>query len=127
MPNLPDCRYTWAQLVLLVLIFRPVLSGAQNQVYPPKKSERPQVLQDFFVISDNVVEEQWPASLDLVNGPADLKQVEPGQCIHFGVIGTGDNRDELLKSAKFTFEFTAAGKVQVFAAEPAQVVKQIKP
>lgn len=127
MPNPLACRYTCAHLVLFVLIFSPVLSGAQNQVYPPKKSEAPRVLKDFLVISDKVIQEQWPASLDLVNAPADLKQVEPGECIRFGAIATGDNRDELLKSVKLTFEFNTAGKVQVFTAEPSQVVKQIKP
>jgi len=42
------------------------------------------------------------------------------------VISTGDNRDELLKAARFSFDLTIGGKVQSFAVEPAQAIKQVK-
>jgi hypothetical protein len=116
-------------LLLSVVLSAVVSAYAQGQahVYPPKKPEPAEMLPRIFVIGDHVVEEQWPASLGLVNGPADLEQVEPGQCIRFGVVASGDGRDGLLNSAKFAFEFTLAGKTQTFPAESAQAMKHVKP
>lgn len=62
-----------------------------------------------------------------MNAPSGLKQVEPGQCIRFGVVATGDDRQQLLETAKFMFEFDVAGKTQIFAAEPPLVTKRVKP
>jgi hypothetical protein len=104
-----------------------VLAWAQDQTYPPKKPVVTHIYPNLFVLADQVVQEQWRATLGLVNVPSDLKQVEPGQCIRFAVIATGDDRDELLGSAKFGFEFTLAGHTQNFSAEPAEAVKRGKP
>jgi len=80
-----------------------------------------------MILSDQVVQNEWAASLSLVNAPSDLKQVEPGQCVRFGVLASGDERDQLLKSAKFSFALTREGKKETFPAEPALALKQIKP
>jgi hypothetical protein len=104
-----------------------VLAWAQDQTYPPKKPVPTHIHPNLVVLADQVVQDQWRATLSLVNGPSDLKQVEPGQCVRFAVIALGDDRDELLGSAKFAFEFNLAGHNQNFAAEPAEAVKQGKP
>ncbi len=104
-----------------------VLTRAQDRVQPPKRPTPAQILPDVVILGDQVVQEQWPATLELVNAPSDLKQVEPGQCIRFGVVASGDDRDQLLDSARITFEFTLASKTRTFPAEHAQAVKQIKP
>lgn len=105
----------------------PVLPQAQDQAYPPKKPVPTQTYPELFVLADEVVEEQWKATLSLVNGPSDLKQVEPGQCIRFGVLASGEERDRLLTSAKLGFEFSFAGRAQTFTAELPEAVKQVKP
>jgi hypothetical protein len=91
------------------------------------KSSPAEIHPELFVLGDQVVQEQWPTIPNLANAPTDLPQVEPGQCFRFGVFSTGDHRDQLLKAAKFSFELTIGGKVQSFAAEPALMIKQIKP
>ncbi len=120
-------QWTCGVFALCAVFSASVLTQAQDQVYPPKRPTPTQILPDILILGDQVVQEQWPSMLRLVNAPSDLKQVEPGQCIRFGVVASGDDRDQLLDSAKFTFEFTLAGKTQTFAAELAQTVKQIKP
>jgi len=104
-----------------------VAEAAQDQVYPEKKPVATKIFPDLFVLDNQVVEEQWRASLSLINAPSDLKKVESGQCVRFGVIASGDDKDQLLHSAKLRFEFSLADAPQTFAAEPPEAVKQVKP
>jgi hypothetical protein len=120
-------RSTYMIFAFWILFSASVVAHAQDQVYPPRKPTPTQIYPELFVLANEVVEEQWTATLGLVNGPSDLKQVEPGQCIRFGVLATGDDRDRLLASVKLGFEFTFAGHTQSFAAEPPEAVKQGKP
>src|ERR1700687_4603155 len=125
-----DKAARWGNLRIVPLFIFPlafVLAQAQDQVYPVKKPVPTQIYPELFVVADQVVEEQWTATLGLVNAPSDLKQVEPGQCIRFAILASGDDRDRLLTSAKFGFEFTFAGHKQSFPAEPPDAVKQGKP
>ena len=101
---------------------------AQSESYPKGKKPEPGTIRsEILVLAQQTVQEQWPVTLELINAPALLQQMEPGQCIRLGVVATGDGRFELLKRAKFTFQITFAGKPQTFLAEPAEAVKQIKP
>jgi hypothetical protein len=116
------------RIVLFFIVLAAFVSAqAQDKVYPAKKPIPTQIYPELFVVADQVVEEQWTATLGLVNAPSDLKQVEPGQCIRFGILASGDDRDRLLTSAKLGFEFTFAGHTQTFPAEPPEAVKQGKP
>jgi len=115
-------------LILCGIIFGGVLvAGAQDQASPKKKPLATEIFPDLFVLDNQVVEEQWRASLNLINAPSDLKQVESGQCIRFGVIASGDDKDRLLQSGKLRFEFSLGGATRTFAAEPPEMVKQVKP
>ena len=116
------------RIVLLSIVLAAlVLAQAQDEVYPAKKPIPTQIYPELFVVADQVVEEQWTATLGLVNAPSDLNQLEPGQCIRFGILASGDDRDRLLSSAKLGFEFTFAGHTQSFPAEAPEAVKQGKP
>jgi hypothetical protein len=110
-----------------ILLGIAVVSSAQDQVYPEKKPVATKIFPDLFVLDNRVVEEQWKVSLSLINAPSDLKQVEPGQCVRFGVIASGDDKDRLLHSAKLRFAFSPADAPQTFAAAPPEAVKQVKP
>jgi hypothetical protein len=103
------------------------VAQAQNQVSPPKKPVPTKIYPELLVLVDQVVEGQWKASLGLVNAPLDLKRIEPGQCIRFGVLASGDDRDQLLASTELSFEFSFAGHSQSFAAGLPEAVKQVKP
>jgi hypothetical protein len=89
-----------------------------GQAYGPA-----QVLPDIVVLPEPVVSEQWPAMLGKVHPPKDLKYIVPGQCVRFGVFASGNGRQELLQTSKYSFELSLAGKGQTFPAEPAQMVK----
>ena len=104
---------TMACIVLAIVL----VAGAQDQVYPTKKPVATQIFPELFVLDNQVVEEQWRASLSLVNAPPDLKQVGPGQCVRFGVIASGDDKGRLLPSAKLRFELSLAGAPRTIAAE----------
>ncbi|HEY6348093.1 MAG TPA: hypothetical protein VI636_01665 [Candidatus Angelobacter sp.] len=116
-------RNAYAGLCLLGLMLgmHGMLCVAQEK---PKQAH---IESDIWILPEQVVQEQWPATLELVNAPTNLEHVEPGQCVRFGVVATGDGRDVLLKQTKFGFEFSFSGTTQTFVAEPAQAVKQIKP
>jgi hypothetical protein len=127
---LVDKAVRWGILRIVpffIVLVAFVLAQAQDQVYPAKKLVPTQIYPELFVVADQVVEEQWTETLGLVNAPSDLKQVEPSQCIRFGILASGDDRDRLLTSAKFGFEFIFAGHTQSFPAEPPEAVKQGKP
>ncbi len=110
-----------------ILLGIVLVASAQEQVYPEKKPVATKIFPDLFVLDNQVVEDQWRASLNLINAPSDLKQIESGQCVRFGVIASGDDKDRLLHSAKLRFEFSLAGAPQIFEAEPPEAVKQVKP
>jgi hypothetical protein len=117
-----------AVLVLFGVVFASsVETLAQDQVHPTKKPIQTKVYPELVVLGSQVVEEQWKATLDLVNEPSDLRQVEPGQCVKFGVPASGDDRDHLLASAQLSFEFNFADHTQRFTAETAEAIKRIKP
>src|SRR5258708_34816032 len=82
---------------------------------------------EILVLPEQVVEEQWPVMLDTVTAPKELKQVEPGQCIRFGVAARGERRGELLKNATFSFDFALGGNGQRFSASPPAAVKLTTP
>lgn len=91
------------------------------------KSQPGKIEPQILIVHEQVVQEQWPVTLNLVNAPADVTRIEPGQCVHFGVVATGDDRDALLKRMQFAFELRYSDKTETFSGEPAQEIKQIKP
>lgn len=108
--------------------FANVDALSQADVHPSgKKSLATEIIRDIWIVGAPVVIEQWPATLDLVNAPANLQQIEPGQCVRVGIIATGDDRDQRLNSAKYQVEVDYGGHTRQFPAEPPETIKQIKP
>src|SRR5215510_4082024 len=87
-------------------------------------SDSPQIDRKIVFLPEQVVVEQWPVMRNFVHVPADMKQIEPGQCIRFAVTASGTGSDKLLQNAKFNFEFTVLGKTESFAMEPVQAFKE---
>lgn len=101
---------------------------AQDQVYPAQKLMATEIHPNLLVIGDDIVRDQWTSSSrSLVNAPTDIKLIEPGQCVRFAVISTGDQKDQLLNSATLSFELSFGERTQTLSAAPAAVIKQIKP
>lgn len=107
----------WAVLLPWLVLLTPGRNcNAQTAVSP-------EILPDIVIFPEQVVAEQWPAMLETVHPPKELKQVEPGQCIRFGVFASGNSR-ELLQTSKYAIELSLAGGALRFPAEPAQMVKR---
>lgn len=118
-------RHT-ARIALSCIVSLAAQGLAQNQIHGEKPVPA-EIYPQLYVLAETVVENQWNSAPNLINSPADLRQVEPGQCVRFAVLATGDNRNQLLATAKFGFNLTFAGRTQNFATEPPAIVKQGKP
>ena len=114
-------------ILFVILVAIALEAPAQDASYPAKKPIPTRISPELFVFPDDVVTQQWAATLKLVNPPSDMNQVEPGQCVRFGVMASGDGREQLFASAKLGFELTILGHVLSFKAEAPEATKQIKP
>ncbi len=112
---------------ILILLLAAPLMCAQEQVYPAPKAGPAKVESQLWILAAPVVQEQWRASAEQVNIPTDLTVLEPGQCVRFAIVATGENRDVLLKGAKLKLELDWDGAKQSVSAEQIVVTKQIKP
>lgn len=81
----------------------PVLSG-QDAVYPPPEPSPAKIENLIVLLNEQVVQEQWTHTLDLVNMPPSVPLLNPGQCIRVGFLATGDNRDDYLRQTKVSFQ-----------------------
>jgi hypothetical protein len=81
----------------------------------------------LFLVNEAVVQTQWPHTLNLVNAPANVTLLNPGQCVRVGVLATGDNRDSYLEKTKLSYWVTFAGQKQEQALASLALYKQIKP
>jgi hypothetical protein len=113
--------------VFLILGALPLCWG-QDATYPSKPEHTPAVVRtDLLVISSQVVSNQWLPTLQLVDAPVNLQSLEPGQCVQFGIIATGEDRHLLLQSSKFYLEVEFAGKTEMFQGAGPQMVKDLRP
>jgi hypothetical protein len=102
----------------------PATAGGQA---PPVNEHVPRGIHpELVVLADELVERSWRATPGLIHTPSDLKQIEPGQCVRFGVLAPGDDSSRLLASAKMGFELTFGGRLQTFTPELPDAVKQVK-
>jgi hypothetical protein len=114
-------------LASLLIVLATILTFGQVRVYPAKKPTPTEIYPQVLVFADEVVEQQWAASLELVNGPRDLQQLEPGQCIRLAVLANGDDRDRLLAATTIGLDLSFAGQNQTIALEPPAAIKKGKP
>ncbi len=111
-----------SRLVAVSIVFIAHLAVAAGKPKPTPATIDPGPM----VIANQVIDDQWSATLGLVNAPGDVDHVEPGQCIRFGIFASGDDRDRLLASTKIELELTSAGQTQSLPAETPKMVKQGK-
>lgn len=79
----------------------------------------------LFILGDQIVEQQWKSAPNLINMPAYWRQVEPGQCVRFGVELSKADLDKF-HDAKLEVDFSAGGHDQKFPPEPTDTIKQLK-
>jgi len=116
-----EIEIRWIGLLIVVM------TAAGGNLCSQTKSQPGHIEPQILILHEQVVQEQWPATLSLVNAPADVTRIEPGQCVRFAVVATGDDRDALLKGMQFAFDLRFLGRTETFSTEPAQAIKQIKP
>ena len=111
--------------LLSVLVCSPVVSAQQmkSDKLPPEASLK----STPYIVLDSVITEQWPNLLDRVNAPAEMKLLNPGQCIRPALIATGNHADHFFDSAMWSWSVVSSGKETKFAAGPVAAKKLIKP
>jgi hypothetical protein len=112
----------WRRLQALALLLPGLMLLTPGGTCNAQTQGSPQVTPDIVILAEQVVAEQWPAMLETVHPPKELKYIEPGQCIRFGVFAVGAGR-ELLQKSTYAFELSLAVSHQSFPPEPPQMVK----
>jgi hypothetical protein len=111
-----------AALALLTWIVCPFHAGNR----PPQKPSPPSIEPLIVLLSESVVQAQWPHTLNLVNAPQNISLLNPGQCIRVGVYSIGDNRDSYLKNTKVAFHVQFGGQREAYPSASLAKLKQIK-
>jgi hypothetical protein len=117
-------------IALAALGLSAVTLHAQAAAQSPAPKAAPaaaKIEPQFYIVGESVVLSQWPHTLDTVNAPHNITQLNPGQCIRVGVIATGDNRDDFLSRTKVSFKVTFAGHEDMHPLAPIAQSKKIKP
>lgn len=119
-------QITWLAAGTLLCCSLNVLADnvTTKRIAPPKPA---QISNRLVVIGNDIVREQWPTTLSLVNAPESRTTAVPGQCISIGIVATGDDRDALLKETAYNFEIEFAGKKQKFDRLHPIAIKRMKP
>jgi len=81
----------------------------------------------LLVVPESVLLLQWPHTLGLVNAPSGVSLVNPGQCLRFGIVSAGDDRDALLHQSKLSFTLNFADHEQTALPAAMTQIKQVKP
>jgi hypothetical protein len=102
-------------------------SPPQSGNYPSQKPAPPRIEPQIVLLSESVVQTQWPHTLKLVNAPQNISLLNPGQCIRVGIYATGDKRDEYLENTRLTFHVQFAGHRDFHPLAAPSAFKQIKP
>lgn len=111
----------------LVLTWATISLKAQSASYPPHKPSAPKIEQQAVLLAESVVQTQWSHTLDLVNAPANISLLNPGQCIRIGAYSTGDDRDDYLEKTKLSFTVKFAGHNDTHPFALLSQFKKIKP
>jgi hypothetical protein len=80
-----------------------------------------------FVVLSEVVTDQWPATLPLVNSPTDVTLLNPGQCIRVAAIASGYGHVHYFNGASISWFVSHSGKVDSFLRKPVSATKQVRP
>jgi hypothetical protein len=114
-------------IVSLTVALGAATAAFGQDVVEPAAPTPARIAPDVFVLIEPVVTEQWPALLDLVNVPADLTQAQPGQCVRFGVVASGDAHGRLLAGARVVISLTYNGQTEEFKDATPLILKRLKP
>lgn len=94
---------------------------------PPHTPDAAGISPGVMLISESVLQTQWPHTLELVNAPGLIAQANPGQCVRIGVVANGKDRDEYLRKVQLQFTVHFAGQTDRRPLAPLSQYKQIKP
>jgi hypothetical protein len=114
-------------IALIALTLAALPLSAQDASSSAKKPTPTKIESPLIVVGEPVVLVQWPHTLNLVNAPANVSQLNPGQCVRVGVYATGDDRDSYIKKTRISFRVEFARQSQDHALTALAQFKQIKP
>ncbi|HEV2620257.1 MAG TPA: hypothetical protein VGU23_10020, partial [Acidobacteriaceae bacterium] len=105
-----------------------ILLSMSVQAQSKKIKESPASVQSQpIIVLNSVVTEQWPATLPIVNLPADLPILNPGQCVRVGIISTGVGFEHYLDGLTISYSVVSGDRHDAFPMQPAASSKLIKP
>ena len=111
-----------------VVSIAAILLSISVQAQTKKIKEPPASVQSQpMIVLSSVVTEQWPATLSIVNSPADLPVLNPGQCVRVGIISTGVGFEHYLDGLGISYSVVSGDKHDDLPMQPAAASKLIKP
>lgn len=114
-------------IVLTTLMLFCLNVQAETTVLKQPAPRPAEIVSTVWLIGQEVVRDQWPGTLTLVNAPAQRKMALPGQCISLLGLARGEGRDALLQNSRFNFKITFQGVKQASEGLRPVGVKHIKP
>lgn len=111
--------------VSVVLVVCSLVSRAQ--VSATKELSPASLVSDPYAILNEVVSEQWPATLQLVNAPTNVTMLNPGQCIRAVALASGGGHEHYFDDANLSWSVRVGGQEDSFPLSATRLTKQIKP
>lgn len=112
-----------ASTLLLVLLF----ATASAQQVTGKRLPPASLSPEPYILLNSVVTEQWPAMLEAVNAPADMRLLNPGQCIRVAAVASGAGYEHFLDNVSIAFTVHTSSKDIPYPLTPNAATKRIKP
>jgi hypothetical protein len=78
-------------------------------------------------MAEQVVLNQWPHTLKLVNAPQQISVVNPGECVRVGIFAPGKQGETSLTKTRLGFRVNFAGHEERYRAAPLAAIKEIRP
>ncbi len=122
-------RSPWLHAIAIALFTAAAALSPQAQE-TSKASQRPEPPRpgpQVIVMAEQVVLNQWPQTLKLVNAPQQISVMNPGECIRMGIFTPGEQGDRFLTKTRLGFRVKFAGREQTYRAAPLAAIKQIRP
>ncbi len=113
--------------IILFCCSSTVLAAGNVSVVKAPAPQPARIGAKLMVVGAELLRDQWPGTLPLVNVPASRSMALPGQCISVAVMAHGDDRDALLTQTTYSFEIEFDGQKQKFEGVHPAVIKRIKP
>jgi hypothetical protein len=117
----------WKCIPSTTLLLALLFANASAQQVTGKKLPPATLSPEPYILLNTVVTEQWPATLEAVNAPADMHLLNPGQCIRVAVLASGTGYEHFLDNTSIGFTVHSSDKDIPFPLTQSASTKRVKP